>query len=456
MVRSPTNDRSLSVRGALLWFSGSYGVALVGYLLINAVAGRFLGRASFGYFILAATTATIVGQLGLVGAHRSGLREGAKLRDGLDRPGDAASTALLGELMAGVRAVSRVTLPAVALTCGLVAWFLARRQPDAAGLALVLVVMVWLAGQQMLWSHYLRGFGYVRLASLMDGRSGGALVACLQATLLLVVWQRFPSLGLLGAFAALAAGYLVPVLLGWWVLRDVRRLAGPTGSIWSALGRTVRRDWRFASNQLAAYLNSTVELWLASAILLTVDVSLFGAASRLAMVLLIPLTGLQIVFAPIVARQLARGEVTELEAVLRTGATLATLVSAVLWLPMLLVPAPLLEVLFGAEFGGAATLLILLTIGNMPNVVSGLSGTVLTMSHHEGAMARLQWVTVLVRLVGGIIAVWLGGLPGLGVSAMVSSFVLYGISWRLARTRAGVVTHATARPHIGLLRKVRV
>ena len=69
----------LSVWGALVWFTGSYGVALIGYVLINAIASRMLGRQDFGYFVIAITATTLIGQIGLLGVHRSGLREAARL-----------------------------------------------------------------------------------------------------------------------------------------------------------------------------------------------------------------------------------------------------------------------------------------------------------------------------------------------------------------------------------------
>ena len=62
----------LSVWGALVWFAGSYGVALIGYVLINAIASRMLGRQDFGYFVIAITATTLIGQIGLLGVHRSG------------------------------------------------------------------------------------------------------------------------------------------------------------------------------------------------------------------------------------------------------------------------------------------------------------------------------------------------------------------------------------------------
>ncbi len=442
----------LSIGGALGWFVASYGVALIGYLVVNAIAGRFLGPGLFGYFVLALTTAAVVGQLSLVGVHRSGLREAAKLRNRERTQDDIVE---LQRLVGGARAVTWVSLPVAALVCGCVAAVLARDRTQGLQVGVALAVMVWLAGEQILLSQYLRGFGKVRLASLLEGRSGGALVAVLQAAALFAVWRLEPSSGLVGAFSAVSLGYVIPVVVGRWALRDVFREGRASRSLVEDLRQTLRNDWRFASNQLAAYLNSTMELWVASAILASASVSLFGAASRLGMVLLIPMTSLQVVFSPVVARMLASGDDRVLQRVIRSGATMATAISALLWLPMLVVPGLLLSTLFGEGFRSAAAVLVLLTLGILPSVVTGNSGTVLTMSHHEGVMASLQWTTVVVRTVGAVVAGQLWGVTGLGVSSAVASASLGLGSWWLAQARTGVWTHATLHPELRLLRRTQ-
>lgn len=441
----------LSIGGALGWFVASYGVALVGYLAVNAIAARLLGPGRFGYFVLAMTSAAVIGQLALVGVHRSGLREAAKLRDG----DDGEDVAELQRLVGGARAVTWVSLPVAATACAAVVVALTENRAEGVQLGAALAVMVWLAGEQILLSQYLRGFGQVRLASLLEGRSGGALVAVLQAAALLAVWRLWPSSGLVGAFSAVSVGYVVPVLLGRWALRSVFRRGRADRSLVADLRQTLRSDWRFASNQLATYLNSTMELWVASAVLASASVSLFGAASRLGMVIMIPMTSLQVVFSPVVARMLASGDRQVLQRVIRSGATMATGISGLLWLPMLVVPGLLLGTLFGDSFRGAATVLVLLTVGILPSVVTGISGTVLTMSHHEGVMASLQWTTVVLRTVGALLAASLWGLTGLGVSSAVATATLGIGSWWLAHSRAGVWSHATSRPELRLLRLTR-
>lgn len=197
-----------SLGRSMVWFLGSYVVAVLGYLALNAIAARWLGTSDFGYFVVVLTVTGLLAQIGLVGVHRSGLREAARLRSGADPEAVA-------ELRNGVRAVLLVALPLTALLSAVVTWFVTSSQDTAVRLALAATVgaLVVLGGQQKLWANYLRGFGYVRLAGLIEGRSGGALVAGGQALLLLVGWLVLPGWGLAGALGAVAVGYAVPVLI---------------------------------------------------------------------------------------------------------------------------------------------------------------------------------------------------------------------------------------------------
>lgn len=433
--------------GALVWFAGSYGLALVGYVLLNAIASRMLGRQDFGYFVIAITATTLIGQIGLLGVHRSGLREAARL--------ELTDTAGLAQLRRGVRAVSLVTLPLVSVVSAVVTFAIIDPQNASTRwpAAICIGLLVMLSGQQKIWANYLRGFGEVRAASLLEGRSGGAVVSLLQAAFLGIVWRTAPESGLPGAIAAVALGFALPVLAAR--LRVVRRWQHTnigSGSLFADVRMVLRRDWRFTSNQTAIYLNATIELWLAALVLSRVDTSSFGAAQRLAMILVIPLTSLQVVFAPVISRLLVRDDDQILQRLLRGGATLATAGTAVIWIPMLVFPGPILSLVFGPGFDDAASILVLLTLGNVANVVVGLCGTVLIMSHHEGSVATVQWCGVAARVVVGAGAALAFGAVGLGASAAVCTVGLFWAMWVVTRRLTGLETHVTLRPDLRLLK----
>lgn len=440
--------RTSSVLGALVWFAASYGLAILGYVASNAIASRWLGLEDFGFFIVAVTTSAVVGQFSLLGAHRGGLRDAALMSEGDDQA--------LRLLRGGAAAATWVTVPVTSVVAGLVVFAVSdedtsTRLVEAVSFGLLVVF----GGIQKLSANYLRGFGDVRFASLLEGRSGGALISLLQAAMLLIVWRVAPESGLAGAMAALAVGFLPPMAYANWRLhRRWRHLPRRVGLL-SALATSVRRNWRFAVVQLAGYLAGIVEIWLAGLLLASTDASLFAAAQRMALLLSVPLTALQVVFAPVAARMLASGETPRLEQVLRTGATMAAAVSSVLWLPMLLAPGPVLELVYGDAFGDAALTLFVLTLGYALVVVSGLGGIVLTMSHHEGVVARVQSVSVALRVLVGAIAAQLAGRTGLAVSAALLTALTTVVLWMQIRSRLGIWAHITLRPRLSVIRNTR-
>jgi O-antigen/teichoic acid export membrane protein len=434
------------VLGALQWFVLSYGMAILGYLAINAIASRWLGLADFTDFILVLTVSTVAGQLALVGAHRGGLREAAVMEAGDERA--------LRILRAGARGATRVTLPAAGLLCaGLTFALTDGTQGHRLVLSLGFGALVVLSGLQKLWANYLRGFGAVRLASLLEGRSGGGIVSITQAALLAVAWIAFPGSGLAGAVVALAVGFALPVMYsGAQASRHWRHLPAD-GHLWADLREMVSRNWRFAANQLALYLGGNLELWIAGLLLVDTQASLFSASQRLALLVAIPLTSVQVVFAPVSARLLAAGDNERLQRVLRTGATLAAVSSAVLWGPMLIAPEFVLGVVFGQKFEAGGTALSILTIGVAANVLTGLCQTALTMSRHEGLVAAVTGTGVVCQIVLGTIAALVWGFEGLAVSAATIATTVYTIQWASARRLLGIWTHPTTRPSLALLRR---
>ncbi len=434
-----------SLSAATLWFALAYGGAILGYLAVNAFAARLL-KDSFGYFVIAVTVSTLMGQLGLVGVHRGGLREAAKM--------SSEDLTGLAELRRGVRAISLIMLPVTSVLTG-IGTFIFVNPSDPANrwaVAVGMAVLVWVGGQQKLLANYLRGFGQVRFASLLEGRSGGAFASVCQGVLVGAVWVFVPRLGLAGALAALALGCAIPVYFAWRRVNKLWSHVDGRGPIFEDLRRAITRNWHFASNLLGAYLNSTIELWLAGFILSRLDVSLFSASQRLSLLLSVPLASLGVVFSPVISR-LAGKDDRRLEKLLRTGATYAAVLTSAAWVPMLLVPGPLLGAVYGSAFRAGAPILLLLTIGNISNVVSGLCGTALTMSRHERVVANVQWLAVGMRVVvGSAVAITFGG-TGLAVSSAAISTGMYVVMWTITRRRMGLNTLLTFRPSLRLMRQ---
>lgn len=205
---------------------------------------------------------------------------------------------------------------------------------------------------------------------------------------------------------------------------------------------------------MATYLNVSTEIWIAAVLLSSVDASLYSAGQRLALLLVLPLTALQVVFAPAIARMAVNtAEARSLEPLLRTGASVATVLCVALSLPMLVAPTFVLDLVYGPGFSDAAPILLLLGIGFFGNVATGLAGTSLSMLGLEGIAAKVQWSGALLRPALGVPAALLWGVMGLAVSAMAVSIFVFTAMWLRAHHHLGVFTHATLRPQLALLRQ---
>lgn len=431
----------VSLVRSLVYFVPSYAVAVAGYLAVNVVAARVLGPSGFGYLVVLMTVTGLVAQLGLMGVHRAGLRETARADD---------PETLVG-LRRGVRAVLLVSLPLVSVLMAAVVRLVHPGGEAATATAVLTGVLVYATGYQLMAANFLRGLGHLKMASLLSGRSGGSLIAVVQAAgVALVAWLA-PESGLPGVLLGVVAGYVGPLLLAGWVLTRSWPSAPRPHHTLRELRTVARRDWRFTVSQSGGYLNSTVELWLGAAILTAGATSLFAAAQRLARLLVIPASSLAIVFSPAIARLSAAGQRGRLQQLIRTAATVTTAVSALLWLPMVIAPETVIRLVFGPGFEAAAPALVLIATGYLLNAVSGMSGKTLSMTHHEGDQAVITWTVVVVRIASGAVCAYLWGITGLAVSAMVISGLYYLANWAAVRRRLSISTHATLRPDLRLL-----
>ncbi len=447
-ARAPSRG-STSLFHASGWFAASYGFAIAGYLLTNAAASRLLGKNDFGYFALTTSAALILGQVGLAGWHRAGLREAATIDLG-DQPG-------LDELQLGSRMVYSILLPAVAFVSGSISCALFVAQGRGVGVGFLFGVQVGLLvvanGHQKLWASFLRGFGFIRFASLLEGASGGALIGMLQSFLLvaLVLVTRHASLQLV--LTCMIASYLAPVIAA---KRRVERLWGRPSRGPRAVGlRTlIARNWRVASAQVAAFTAVNVEVWIAGVVLSATQLSEYSAAQRLAFTVAIPLTVLQVVFTPALAREIARGSQSRLQELVRAGATSAAVLSGVFLVPVLIFPERTLTLVFGHGFGSGATILFILALGSVTNVLTGMCSALMVMAGSEGILARIQWLSIALRLVLGIVAAQLLGTVALAISAAAVSSLAW--AWLAVYTyrRLGITTLPSLRPHLRLLRRL--
>lgn len=407
---------------------------IAGLLASTAVAmilSRSLGPGEFGRFAVASSIAVGGSMCVTGGLNRAALRDIAA-RLAHDERGAARAV-----IVDSARALVIVG-PVGVLVTALVGWPLL-------GLGRTLLLTCALAfalGVLMITSDLLRPLGEYRMANAAAGPSGGALVAF--GFVVLAGWSQTRPQTADGALLLnLAAASVVAVAaLTVFVLRARER----TDAVGGRAARLPPRPLLVAGlpfmlTQVSMFLGGQIDLWVAGGTLSEDDTGLYAAALRVMNVIRIPLAAAQLTLLATIPALVALGRMKELEARVRHAATLAMLPATLALLPCILLAGPLLAVAFGEEYRGAAPLLVVLSLGQLVNVATGLCGTVLNLGGYERLTLIYSIVALAVSATADHLAAVVFGVEALAVvSAATTAGSFVGLWW-LAHKRLDVWTH---------------
>jgi len=181
------------------------------------------------------------------------------------------------------------------------------------------------------------------------------------------------------------AGWLLPLAVA--AVLALALLAQAPTSAEPARGGTTSGDWRpfwsFALPRAASVAIDASSMWvgvlLTGALATQAEAGVFAAAGRYALAGLLIMQGLRVAVAPQLSRLLGAGRRAEAAQVYRRATLCVVLLSWPAYL-LLAVFAPAFLVVFGEQFGGAATPLAVLALAMLVNVGVALVQTVLLMS----------------------------------------------------------------------------
>lgn len=333
-------------------------------------------------------------------------------------------------------------LAAVLLAGGLGSWFAQHVFHSGAMQGVMGLAALWVVAMtlQTLIAESFRGFHDIRLAVLF----GGLSTSSLSVVLLSLVWWWLSRASLDQVVVLLLGATAVSVLLGGVLLRRRSAVLGDRGAVTARELRTAALPIWLSS--LMFLVVAELGIWIVGGGRTTEEAALFGAAVRLAAFLAMPLSVVNAVVPPIIAELYTQRRRTELEEVLRSGATLAALPSLLLLVFLALFSEPVLGIIYGDYYRQAGVILMLLCVGQLANVWSGSCGFALMMT---GNQTILLWIVLLhgiLTALGGFLVV--GSFGGQGVACVVAlALALRSLLMVLAvRIKTGIWTHAGLNP----------
>lgn len=421
---SDTGRRLLS-GGA--WVIGGRLAAGLLTVLVTALLSRLLSPEDLGAYFLAFSLMFVLGHAAALGANSFALREIAADRV-RGRSGRARRTTHRAICIAGAGGVLACALlsspPARALAAALF---------DPVPIAAVAgLVGLWIALQALKHTVQdgLRGWGDLRLYPFLGGALSGLFTAPLFAALL---WSgRRTSLETVlvisvSAWAAAAAVGLIALL---------RRLpaagGGPAETL--PLGRFLREGLPMLGANASALVAAWLGFWILSASSTPAQVAAFGVCVRLVEVGGLPMMAATAVGTPMLAEFWASDRRAALESMLR-AVSAVSFASALAFLVLLAALGdPLLRILFGEEYAGLTTVLVLLALARCVAAFVSLARPALMMTGHHVAALSLMGVSTLVLLGAGIALAPTHGAFGMAVAVLCSSLLQAALS-RFALSR---------------------
>lgn len=193
---------------------------------------------------------------------------------------------------------------------------------------------------------------------------------------------------------------------------------------------------RYAGPRAPAALFSQLLFWTDLFVLTryadALEVGIYSAALRAGQILVLFLTSVSLMFSPYVADLHSRGETAKLDRLFKTLTRWTIAATVPLFLLLIVAPAETLRI-FGAEFSGGQTALLILLAGQFVNIATGSVGFVLIMVGRTGWDLVVYGASLALNLA---LAFWLCPRYGMEGAAIANAVTFATSKWmRLALVR---------------------
>jgi O-antigen/teichoic acid export membrane protein len=402
---------------------------------VALVLARTLGTAGYGAYAFALAWASILAMPASLGLGPLVLRHVASYAE-------HGSWGLLRGLVRRANQVVAASATLIVLGAAVVGWLLPESSSELLGPFLIGLLLVPLIALTSLRQAAVQGLHRVVLGRIPDTLVLPGVFLALVVVAADRLGDRFDAEW---ATSLNVAAGLVAFIVGAVLLRALL----PT-QVRTAVPEYDSRAWvRGGLALLGLALLLVVNVQVGTILLGALDgadsAGTYSVASRIAMFTSFFFLAATYPLYPNVARLWAIGDTGSMQRVLTRASRVVLAISSCIAAALLVLAPQVLEV-FGAEFAGGATALRILVLGQLIAVAAGFGGLALVMTPHEGSMALGTGLGVALNIVltAALIPVW--GVNGAALAYAAGSLVAAALVAWLAWRRLGVYAPAVGRP----------
>ena len=418
-------------------FVGRVLTAFIG-LVLSALLAKLLSPSDMGTYFLALNLAMFLSIFARMGLENTLLRFvseaiGRKQQDCI--PQLIQKSLLLALLATGI-----VT---TGFYVGAGTW-LAERVFHSDTLGMVIgFITIWLVllAFQSLFVEIFRAFQDIRMTVFFNG----LITASLGLVFVTLYWLIVGHVSLNQLFPWILVAATVNIILAVWVLWRKYHVFSLSGKASVSYRELANHSWPLLLSTLAFFVMAKSDLWILAAFRSVEEVAIYGAAVSLVALTSMPLTIVNAVVPPLIARLHVQGQKQRAERILRTTATLVMIPVVVVLIVFIFFGDTLLSLIFGDYYRSGGTVLIILSLGQAVNVYVGSCGYTLIMMGQQRILLVIAIISAAVSVCFGLIWVQTWGATGVAVATTLGVSLQQILMLCLVRYQCGIWTHAGIR-----------
>lgn len=313
---------------------------------------------------------------------------------------------------------------------------------------LVAFWMVALSFQQIIVETF-RGLHDIKMASLFSGAISNFLMVLVLCILFYLGKGDFYLVIKLFTLAA-----IISVIISAYILK--RRLVILKKEKYNYNSDNIVKDaWPLWITSISVFILTYSDLWIVTYFLSKTDVALYGSSAKLLIILSLVVSLSYAVLPPIISEMNKRGEFKKLQNVLRSFAFGNSLVVSPIFLIIIIFPGYILELFFGESYIAASSVLIILSIGKIFNVITGMRGYVLILTGYGSLQMKISLFVGLLNIIFCCIGALYWGIVGVSLGAMSAMIIQCLLEMYAVKYKLGVWTHFSLLEFKNLLNKFK-
>ncbi|MFL6760765.1 oligosaccharide flippase family protein [Sphingomonas sp.] len=245
------------------------------------------------------------------------------------------------------------------------------------------------------------------------------------------------------AVAIMVVAAAIALILGIVGLRNAIPSPARRGTKSSPRG-WIRPAFRLTVVDLLKQVDATSGLLLLGALSIDAEVGYFRVALSTVILVSTPISILNVVLAPSLARFYSNRDFEKLQQIMLLASVAMFLPSIAAFFLIAAVGKPLIVYLFGAQYAASWIPLLLLTAAQVVNGFFGVGWVFLSMSGGERALTRAYGFSVAVSVMIAAPLAMIAGAIGVSIASVVGALVQNLILWRAVRTHSNLDSSAAA------------